>query len=166
MTHLNPCTNQCKLEVQRIIHLKNLANQLPDVFIDIKKMTKLYIPTANSLAQIDVPVGQLTNEFKIRLKRGGPVGSKDITPWKRRTQEKLGTLKEIIKTTDQFKIDKFIAPKKAQTMQKALEEAHIEQKAPKEAHIEQEVPEEAHIEQEVPKEAHIKREAPKKAHIK
>ena len=50
MTHLDLCTNQCELEVQRIIHLKNLANQLPDVFIDIKKMTKLYIPTANSLA--------------------------------------------------------------------------------------------------------------------
>ena len=79
-------------------------------------MTKSHISTANTPAQINFPVGQLTNESKIRLKRGRPVGLKDVTPQKRRTQEKLGTLKEIIKTTDQFKIDKFIAPKKAQTM--------------------------------------------------
>ena len=67
------------------------------------------------------------------MKRGRPVGSKDITPQKRRTQEKLGTLEETIKMTDQFKIDKSIAP----------EETHIKQEAPEEAHIEQEAPEEA-----------------------
>ena len=60
-------------------------------------MTKSYISTANTPARIDVPVGQLTNESKIRLKRGRLVGSKDVTPQKRRTQEKLGTLKETIK---------------------------------------------------------------------
>ena len=93
MTHLDPCTNQCELEAQRIIHLKNLANQLPDTFIDTKKVTKSYIQTVNTPARIDVPVGQLTNEYKIRLKRGRPVDSKDVTPWNRTTQEKLGTLK-------------------------------------------------------------------------
>ena len=61
MTHPDPHTNQSELEVQRIIHLQNLANQLPDAFIDTKKVTKSYIPAANTLAQIDVPVGQLTN---------------------------------------------------------------------------------------------------------
>ena len=70
----------------------------------------LYISVANIPARIDVPIGQLTNESKIRLKCDRPVGSKDVTPWNRRTQEKLGTLDEAIKTTDQFKIDKFIAP--------------------------------------------------------
>ena len=25
-THLDPCTNQCELEVQKIIHLQELAN--------------------------------------------------------------------------------------------------------------------------------------------
>ena len=63
----------------------------------------------NTLEQIDVPVGQLTNESKICLKCGKPVSSKDVTPRKRRTQEKLGTLEETIKMTDQFKIDKSIA---------------------------------------------------------
>ena len=93
MTHLDPRTNQCELEVQRIIHFQNLANQLPDAFIDTKKVTKSYIPIANTLAWIDVLVGQLTNESKIRLKRGRLVGSNDVTSRKRRTQEKLGTIK-------------------------------------------------------------------------
>ena len=77
-------------------------------------MTKSYIPTANTPTRIDAPIRQLTNESKIHLKRGRPVGSKDVTPRKRRTQEKLGTLEETIKMTDQFKIDKSIAPEKTQ----------------------------------------------------
>ena len=56
ISHLDPCTNQCELEVQRIIHLQNLANQLPDAFIDTKKVTKSHIPDANTLARIDVPI--------------------------------------------------------------------------------------------------------------
>ena len=55
MTHFDPCTNQCELDVQRIIHLQNLANQLPDAFIDTKKVTNSYITTANTPARIDVP---------------------------------------------------------------------------------------------------------------
>ena len=100
MIHLDSHTNQCELEVQRIIHLQNLANQLPDAFIDTKKVTKSHFPTANTLARIDIPVGQLKNESKICLKRGRLVGSKDVTPRKRRTQEKLDTLEEVIKMTD------------------------------------------------------------------
>nr|CAN61800.1 hypothetical protein VITISV_044293 [Vitis vinifera] len=145
MTYLDHCTNQCELEVQRIIHLQNLANQLLDAFIDTKKVTKSHIRVANTPARIDVPVGQLTNESKIRLKRGRPVGSKDVTPRKRRTQEKLDTLEEVIKMTDQFKIDKSIALEKAQIMQKAPKEAHIEQEALEDPHIERESPKEAQI---------------------
>ena len=80
MSHLDTRTNQCELEVQKIIHLQNLANQLSDAFIDTKKVTKSHIPTAKTLARIDVPVGQLTNESKIRLNHGRLVGSKDVTP--------------------------------------------------------------------------------------
>ena len=43
MTHLDPRTKQRELQVQRIIHLQKLANQLPDAFIDIKKVTKSHI---------------------------------------------------------------------------------------------------------------------------
>ena len=136
MTHLDPHTNQCELEVQRIIHLQNLANLLSDAFIDTKKVTKSHIPTVNIPTRIDVPIGQLTNESKIRLKRGRPVNSKDVTHRKRKTQEKLGTLEDVIKMTDQFKINKSIALEEAQIIPKALEKAHIEQEAFKETHIE------------------------------
>ena len=57
MSHLNPRTSQCELKVQRIIHFQNLSNQLPDAFIDTKKVKKSHITTANTLAWIDVPVG-------------------------------------------------------------------------------------------------------------
>ena len=66
------------------------------------------------------------------MKRGRPIGSKDV-PWKRRTQEKLGTLEKAIKMTDQFKIDKFIAQEEAQIIQKAPKETHIEREALKKA---------------------------------
>ena len=56
MTHLDPRTSQCELEVQIIIHLRNFANLLPDAFIDTKKVTKSHIPDANTLARIDVPI--------------------------------------------------------------------------------------------------------------
>ena len=57
LTHLDPHTNQCELEVQRITHLQNLANQLQVAFIDIEKMTKSYILTANTPTRIDILVG-------------------------------------------------------------------------------------------------------------
>ena len=56
MTHLDSRTNQCELEVQRIIHFQNLANQLPDAFIDTKKVTKSHISATNTPARIDVPI--------------------------------------------------------------------------------------------------------------
>ena len=73
MSHFDPRTNQCELEVQMIIHSKNLANQLPNAFIDTKKVTKSHVPAANAPAWVDVPEGQLENESKICLKRGRPI---------------------------------------------------------------------------------------------
>ena len=89
MSHFDPRTNQSELEVQRIIHLKNLANQLPDTFIDKKKVTKSHVPPANTPARIDVPKGKLSNESQKGLKRGRPFGSKDTTPQRRRTQDTM-----------------------------------------------------------------------------
>ena len=80
MSHFDHRTNQCELEVQMIIHLQNIANQLPYAFIDTKKVTKSNIPTVNAPTRINVPEGQLANEYKILLKRCIPIGSKDITP--------------------------------------------------------------------------------------
>ena len=94
MSYFDNCTNQCELEVQRIIHLQNLANQLPYGFIDTKKVTKSHISTTNTPARIDVPEGQLANEFKIRLKCGRPISSKHITHGKRITQMGIDTPEE------------------------------------------------------------------------
>ena len=105
--------------------MKNLANQLPDAFTDIKKVAKSHIPTRNTPERIDVPIGKFINESKIRLKCDRPINSNDVTPRKKRTQVKHDTLEEAIKMTDQFKIDKSIA----------LEEAHIEREALGEAHV-------------------------------
>ena len=63
MTHLDPRTNQCELEVQKIIHLQGHANQLPDVFIDAKKVTKSFSLAENIPIRIDVPEEQLNNEL-------------------------------------------------------------------------------------------------------
>ena len=79
------------MEVQGIIHLQNLANQLPNAFNDTKKVTKSHIPATNAPAPFDVPEGQLANESKIHMKRGRPIGLKDIIPRKRRTQRRIDT---------------------------------------------------------------------------
>ena len=74
-----------------IIQLQNIANQIPDAFTDSKKIVKSHIPAENVPARVDVPEGQLdkVNEIKPRLKRGRPIGAKDLTPRKRRIQMKL-----------------------------------------------------------------------------
>ena len=84
--NFDTCTNQCELKVQRIIHLQGIANKLPNVFTNSKKIVKSHIP-----ARIEVPDGKLiniiTNESKARLKRGRPVGAKDKIPRKKKTQK-------------------------------------------------------------------------------
>jgi hypothetical protein len=67
LSHLDPRTKQCELEVQKIIHLQNLANQLPNAFTNPKGVYKSYIPVANAQIKMDIPVGQ-SNESQPRLK--------------------------------------------------------------------------------------------------
>ena len=122
MSHFDPCTNQSELEVQRIIHLQNLANQLPNTFTDTKKVTKSHVPTANTPARIDVPEGQLANESQKRLKRGRLFGSKDITPRKRRTQRHNANIEHN-------------AYAKAYVEQGTLEEVHNKEVALEEAQV-------------------------------
>ena len=128
MSHFDPCTNQCELEVQRIIHLQNIANQLLDALIDTKKVTKSHIPAANAPAWINVPEGQLANESKIRLKRGRTICSKDITPRKRRKQMRIDTLEEAF--------DKQKAPVEAFDKQKTPVKVFGEQETLVETYIE------------------------------
>ncbi|KAL0555803.1 hypothetical protein IC582_004302 [Cucumis melo] len=84
LSHLDPRTKQCELEVQKIIHLQSVANQMPDAFTDTKKVTKSYIPAANAPSRIEIPTQQVNiiNESALRQKRGRPMGSKDKNPRK------------------------------------------------------------------------------------
>ena len=72
MINLDYHTNQYEPEVQIIIHLQELTNQLPDVFIDAKKVIKSFLPTETIPMQIDVPEKQLNNESKARMKQSKP----------------------------------------------------------------------------------------------
>ena len=76
LSHLDQRTNQCELEVQMIIHLQNLANQLPDAFVDTKKVTKSHIPAANVTAQVDITEGQKHMSLKHVRSVGDPLGQK------------------------------------------------------------------------------------------
>jgi len=69
----------------------SLAKQLPDLFVDTKKVIKSYVPAKNTPAKIDILVGQFTKacEYQISQKRGRPVGVKDSVPRKKKVQEKI-----------------------------------------------------------------------------
>ena len=140
-----------------IIHLQNIANQLLYAFIDTKKVTKSHIPTANARAWINVLEGQLANESKIRLKRERPIFSKDITPWKRRTQMRIDIPEEVH--------DKQKASVEAFDKQKASVEAFDKQKAPIEIFGEQEALVETYIEQKTPEEVRNKELALEEAQV-
>ena len=81
LSHFDPRSPVCEQEVQKIIHLQNIANQMPDAFTDSKRITKSHIPAVNVPIRIDVPNGPSTSviasESQIRLKRGRPLGSQD-----------------------------------------------------------------------------------------
>ena len=82
--------------MQKIVHLQAIANQLPDAFTDTKGVTKSYILAVNAPARIEIPKGQseneVTNESKVRLKCGRPIGSKDKNPRKKKGTEKQDAL--------------------------------------------------------------------------
>lgn len=88
MSFMDPRTNESELEVQRIIHLQNIANRLPDALIDTKRVTKSYFPAENVPARLEVPGVTLNQskacESQLRRKRGRPLGSKDSNPRKRK----------------------------------------------------------------------------------
>ena len=52
---------------------------MPYAFIDLKRVTKSYIPAANALEKVNVQEGQpsTANESKATIKHGRPLGSKD-----------------------------------------------------------------------------------------
>ncbi|GJV27053.1 hypothetical protein Tco_1383501 [Tanacetum coccineum] len=71
ISFLDTRSGQCKLEVQNIIHLQQLANELPDAFTDTKRVTKSYIPALNAPSRIDIP--ETLNESNVCRKHGRPI---------------------------------------------------------------------------------------------
>ncbi|GKD13676.1 retrovirus-related pol polyprotein from transposon TNT 1-94 [Tanacetum coccineum] len=51
LLYLDPRTKQSKIEVQKIMHMQEIANQLPDAFTDTKRVTRSYIPAVNAPAR-------------------------------------------------------------------------------------------------------------------
>ncbi|GKB03583.1 hypothetical protein Tco_0831726 [Tanacetum coccineum] len=92
LLYLVPQTKQCETEVQKILHLQEITNQLPEAFTDTKRVTKSHIPAANAPARVEIPNKQagdnIAQESQKRLKRGRPIGSKDKNPRKRKGTEK------------------------------------------------------------------------------
>ena len=76
-----------------IVHLQRLANQLPNVFTNIKKVTKSHVSAMNVPTHIDVLEKQLENviasEFKTHLKRGRPIGSKDSVLIRKKNEQHM-----------------------------------------------------------------------------
>ena len=56
MQSIDPPTSESELEVQRIIHLQNLANELLDAFTDHKKVIRSHIPAVNAPERVQVPL--------------------------------------------------------------------------------------------------------------
>ena len=86
---MDPRIAQCNKEIQRITHLHKISRKFPDAFTDTAIVTKSYIPAANTLTRINIPIGKTaimaTNESSMtRLKNGRPLGSKDLIPRKRK----------------------------------------------------------------------------------
>jgi Reverse transcriptase (RNA-dependent DNA polymerase)/GAG-pre-integrase domain/Integrase core domain len=80
---LDPPSKVCEQEVLKIIHLQNLANRLPDAFVDSKKVTKSHVPALNAPARVEIPPeNPKLNESTARKKRGRPTGAKDQKPRK------------------------------------------------------------------------------------
>ncbi|KAJ9556934.1 hypothetical protein OSB04_011548 [Centaurea solstitialis] len=65
------------------IYLQILANQLPDTFTDLNKVTKSHVSAANAPIKINVPEGQ-NNKSRARQKRGRPLDSQDKNPRKKK----------------------------------------------------------------------------------
>ncbi|GJX81848.1 retrovirus-related pol polyprotein from transposon TNT 1-94 [Tanacetum coccineum] len=88
LLYLNPHTKQSETEVQKIMHMQEIVNQLPDAFTDPKRVTKSYIPVVNAPARVEIPDvksdDKVTQKSKACLKRGRPVVTKDKNPRKRK----------------------------------------------------------------------------------
>ena len=80
---MDPYNKSWEENVKKIVHLQNLANQLPDSFTDLKRVTKSHVPAVNVPTRIEISkLNDVASTSKAHLKRGLPMGSKDKIPEK------------------------------------------------------------------------------------
>ena len=68
---------------------RKIVSQLSDAFTDTTNVTKSYLPATNTPARINIPIGKTVimaanASYMTHLKRGRPLGSKDLIPRKRK----------------------------------------------------------------------------------
>ncbi|KAM1386666.1 hypothetical protein COP2_033797 [Malus domestica] len=56
MSHLDPRTPQSKTKVLHNLDLQSIAQSMLDAFIDLAKVARSHIPTANAPARMNVPI--------------------------------------------------------------------------------------------------------------
>ena len=102
---MDPYNKSWEQNVKKIVYLQELANQFPDSFIDLKKVTKSHVPAVNVPARIEIlKLNDVASTSKARLKRGRPIGSKDKNPQKRKGTEKVNMIEsDLEKTLDNDK---------------------------------------------------------------
>ena len=65
--------------------MQEITNRLSDAFNDATKVIKFYVPVVNTLTRIHVPEEHEENDNNApRLKRGRPLGSRDVALRKKR----------------------------------------------------------------------------------
>ena len=120
---------------RKITHLQKIANQLLDAFTYTVKVTKSYISAANTPARINILIGKTAimaaNESSMtRLKRGRPLGSKNLIHRKRKIKRQQNpSLEE--NSTHEEAISKIITPEE----ESVIEVTH----APEEAIVPEEI---------------------------
>ena len=70
--------------------MQEIANRLPDAFNNATKVTKSHIPAVNTPTRILVPEEHEEKDNNApRLKRGRPLGSRDVAPRKKRGESRF-----------------------------------------------------------------------------
>jgi len=93
LLHLDPYNKSWEENVKKIVHLQDLANQLPDSSTDLKKVTKSHVPAVNVPARIEISkLNDVASTSKARLKRGRPMSSKDKNLRKRKGTKKVNII--------------------------------------------------------------------------
>lgn len=86
---LDPRTKETELEVQRIIHLQNLANNLSDAFTDIREVSKSHIPAANAPERVEIPLQGMDSTRTPHPRKRGRKPDDSVSAKRRRLHQQV-----------------------------------------------------------------------------